>query len=192
MLKMKRNVHSRNENVSSLTDQRLRDFINQLNDYFKDDTQSTDILKAILNEFYPSASIQEIILHLYSNALNKPTLNKLLDKSIVCLHLNDNVHPSSLANNTNNCQLIHHAIRKDYENILRLLLKSGFDPNGLLADSKTPLSIAAVADNLNLTNRLNSIQLLIEHGANPVLRDVRNVSPFERLCGMGKHLKGIT
>ncbi|UJR10614.1 hypothetical protein I4U23_014811 [Adineta vaga] len=184
MFKRQRNARKKAKNISSLTDQRIRDLTDQLNNYFKDSTQSTNILKAIFDDYHPSSTVHETILSIYSNSLQKPTLNKFLDKSIDCLHLNDDVQSNQFPNSTENCQLIHHAISKDYENIFRLLLISGFNPNDLLSDCKTPLSIAVVAGNLDQIKRLNYIRLLIEHGANPILRDVNNVSPFKRLCGM--------
>ncbi|CAF1148783.1 unnamed protein product [Adineta steineri] len=51
--------------------------------------------------------------------------------------------------------LLHNAIMKDYEHIFLLLLKSGFSPNTLLSDHKTPLSIAVVSNNLSPTKQSN-------------------------------------
>ena len=119
-------------------------------------------------------------LYLHSNSLNKPTINKLLDKSIEYLHLNND---DSLLKDS--YYLLQNAIMKNYENIFQLLLKFGFNPNSLLSDYKTPLSIAVVANNINPLKHLEYIQLLITHGANPTIRDVNDVSPFKRSCGMG-------
>lgn len=179
----------------SLADQRLRDFGIQLDRFFKNSDQSSGVLNALYQEYYPSSSIYESIIYLYSKSLNKPTINKLLDKSIEYLNLNnddnllkipDYLHRIKSNENTEDCTLLHNAIMKNYEHIFQLLLKFGFNPNSLLSDRKTPLSIAVVANNINPIKRLEYIQLLIVHGANPMIRDVNNVSPFTRLCGMGK------
>ncbi|CAF4271382.1 unnamed protein product, partial [Rotaria sordida] len=65
----------------------------------------------------------------------------------------------------------------------RILVRS-FYPNSLLSDHKTPLSICVVTNAIDPRKRLEYIQLLIEHGANPIIRDVNNSSAFKRLCGM--------
>ncbi len=120
--------------------------------------------------------------------MHKPTISKLLDKTIEYLHLNNRENSYKITEQTENCILLHNAIAKNYENIFQLLLKCGFNPNSLLSDHKTPLLIAVVSNNIHPTKRLEYIQFLIAYGANAIIPDNANVSPFKRLCGMGRFM----
>ncbi len=192
---MEKRVQNAHEKSSSLADLRSREFGTQLDNFFRNSNQSTDILNALYQQYCPSSSIYESIIYLYTNSLNKPTMNRLLDKSIEYLHLNNDdtlletpfdLQQIKCNEEIKDCNLLHHAITRNHENIFQLLLKFGFNPNSLLSDHKTPLSIAVVSNNISPVKRLEYIQLLIAHEANPLIRDVNDVSPFQRLCGMGK------
>ena len=192
---MKKVFDQRLEQSTSFIDALLRDIGDGLDNFFKSSNQSFDILNAFFEQYFPLLSIRQAIIYLYSNSLKKPRISKLLDKTVEYLQLNNDgnlgKNPSCLQQikfdeQREICSLLHYAIMKNYENIFRLLLKSGFDPNGLLSDHKTPLSIIVVTNNIDPPKRLEYVQLLIEHGANPTLPDVNNASPFKRLCGMGK------
>ncbi|CAF3390996.1 unnamed protein product [Rotaria sp. Silwood1] len=186
--------YKRHQQPTSLVETRLQEFTTQLDNFFKHSNQSSEILNALFEQYCPSSSsIYESIIYVYSNSLNKPKVNKLLNKTIEYLHLNndENLLKTSyylkelkFNEQTEQCNLLHNAIIKNYENIFQLLLKSGFNPNSLLSDRKTPLSICVVTNTIDPRKRLEYIQLLIEHGANPIIQDVNNSSPFKRLCGM--------
>ncbi|CAF3783344.1 unnamed protein product [Rotaria sordida] len=186
--------HKRREKSISLVEVRLQEFGTQLDNFFKNSNQSPEILNTLFQQYCPSSSsIYESIIYVYSNSLNKPRINKLLNKTIEYLRLNNDenllknpYHLKEIKFNEQieQCHLLHDAIIKNYENIFQLLLKSGFNPNSLLSDHKTPLSICVVTNAIDPRKRLEYIQLLIEHGANPIIRDVNNSSAFKRLCGM--------
>lgn len=178
--------HSIQKKLISSNDARIPAITCHLKTFFNDsNTQSPVILKTILEEHYPSTSIYEIIISLYSNSLYKPILSKLIDQTVEYLYLNNNENNYQINEQIKNSKLLHNAISKEHEHILRFLLQSGFNPNSLLSDHKTPLSIAVVNNKISPTKRLEIIQLLIRYGANAVIPDNTNVSPFKRLCGMG-------
>lgn len=183
---MDRATRSTQEKLISSDDVRIQAIIPQLKNFFNNSTQSSEILNTIFEQYYPSSSIYETIIYLYLNSLSKPTLSKLLDQSVEYLHLNNNDSSYQIITQTENDKLLHNAISKDHENIFQLLLKCGYNPNSLLSDHKTPLSVVVVTSKLSPIKRLECIQLLIAYGASAVIRDDRNVSPFKRLCGMGK------
>ncbi|CAF4158904.1 unnamed protein product, partial [Rotaria sordida] len=167
--------HKRREKSISLVEVRLQEFGTQLDNFFKNSNQSPEILNTLFQQYCPSSSsIYESIIYVYSNSLNKPRINKLLNKTIEYLHLNNDenllknpYHLKEIKFNEQieQCHLLHDAIIKNYENIFQLLLKSGFNPNSLLSDHKTPLSICVVTNAIDPRKRLEYIQLLIEHGA---------------------------
>jgi ankyrin repeat protein len=179
-------THNTRKRLTSLTDERLQAIIPQLNEFFLNSTQSPDILYALFEQYYPLSSINESIIYLYSISLYKPMICKLLDRIIEYLHLNNDENLYKFNEQTDNCNLLHNSIIKNYENIFQLLLKCGFNPNSLLSNHKTPLSIAVVTNSIHPIKRLEYIQLLIAYGANAITRDDVNVSPFKRLCGMGR------
>ncbi|CAF3641390.1 unnamed protein product [Rotaria socialis] len=189
---MKKALLERHDQSTSLVEAKMREFGTQLDEFFKNSNQSPEILHALFEQHCLS-SIHESIIFIYWNSLNKPKINRLLDRTIEYLQLNkeENLikNPYYLKEiefneQIKNSALLHDAIMKNYENIFLLLLKSGFNSNNLLPDRKTPLSMCVVVNNIDPRKRLNYIQLLIEQGANAIVRDVNNVSPFQRLCGM--------
>ena len=82
--------------------------------------------------------------------------------------------------------LLHQTVMKNYASLFHFLLEHGWDPNRVLTDQKTALSIAVVSNQLDPEQRLTYIRSLLDHGADPLIADGNNVSPFKRLCGMGR------
>ena len=181
---MRRAVDSKRENLKSLANERIEEIISQLKQFFNNSTQSVEILITIFEQFYPSSSssIYQSIIDLYSTYINKPSVNNLLDKTVEYLQVNSYHFDGQIPN----CDLLQKAVIKKNENIFKFLLKGGVNPNEFTPDHKTPLAIVVVKNDIHPSKRLEYIQILLKYGANPIPRDIYQVSPFERLCGMGR------
>ncbi|CAF1550447.1 unnamed protein product [Rotaria magnacalcarata] len=166
---MKKALLERHEQSTSLVEAKICELGTQLDEFLKNSNQSSEILHALFEQHCSSSSsIHESIIFIYWNSLNKPKINRLLDRTIEYLQLNkeENLikNPYYLKEiefneQIKNSTILHDAIMKNYENIFLLLLKSGFNPNNLLPDRKTPLSMCVVVNNIDPRKRLNYIQL---------------------------------
>ncbi|CAG8523525.1 6469_t:CDS:2 [Ambispora gerdemannii] len=73
---------------------------------------------------------------------------------------------------------LHYGARNGHEEICRLLLEKGANPNATTPELlSTPLCRAAVG------NHIKVVTLLLRHGANPKLVDSDGQSPLHKACG---------
>ena len=159
----------------------------ELERLFKEPNPSANDVLEKIQSLSPDLSPVDSLIFLYADWKYRPMTARLLNRVVQFLGVHLETQDSTFfRNGPVDPGLLHHTIVQNNGAMFQLFLRLGVSPNGFSKDGKTPLSLAVVSQPETNVQRLEYVRTLLEHGADPLLCDSRNDSPFKRLCGMGQ------
>lgn len=162
-------------------------FAAELDRFLKESNPKSENLISKLEEFSSTMSPVDSLVSLYSTGKLRPSSTKIIDRCIEFLGFHRQPQILKIFDDEKTTfDLFLHAILHNNEFMFKMFIRSGVSPNLIAHDKKTPLAFAVVANQHDTRQRLKYVEILLDAGADPFLRDFRKDTPFKRLCGMGQ------